>query len=183
MLQSNKNIIEKTLVVEGGYVNDPLDRGGETYKGISRKFHGNWEGWEIIDDYRMSGSIAQLDKDEDLQEMVFEFYEQNYMRPFLEIPEDEIREELFDTAVNMGLGTATRFLQRALNLVNRNGKNFDDLVVDGNIGKMTMSAYSKVNKKILLKVLNGLQFCRYKDIVENDPTQEKFFNGWMLRVN
>lgn len=33
---------QKTLTHEGGYVNDPEDSGGETYKGISRNNHKNW---------------------------------------------------------------------------------------------------------------------------------------------
>ena len=34
---------------EGGYVNDPDDPGGETYKGVARKIHSKWEGWQNID--------------------------------------------------------------------------------------------------------------------------------------
>ena len=34
---------------EGGYVFDPDDSGGETYKGVARKFHSKWEGWSKID--------------------------------------------------------------------------------------------------------------------------------------
>ena len=44
-----EDIFNKTMGIEGGYVDDPDDRGGETYKGISRKNHPAWEGWEIID--------------------------------------------------------------------------------------------------------------------------------------
>jgi lysozyme family protein len=32
--------------------------------------------------------------------------------------------ELLDTGVNMGTGTATGFLQRALNALNRNGRDY-----------------------------------------------------------
>ena len=40
---------KKLEVAEGGYVNDPDDKGGETYKGISRKANPNWAGWISID--------------------------------------------------------------------------------------------------------------------------------------
>jgi len=50
------------------------------------------------------------------------------------------------------------------------------------IGNKTISAYNSVDKQILLKVLNGLQFKRYVEIVERDKSQEVFFNGWMKRV-
>ena len=40
--------LQKTLAHEGEYVNDPVDSGKETYRGISRANHGNWKGWSII---------------------------------------------------------------------------------------------------------------------------------------
>ena len=82
----------------------------------------------------------------------------------------------------MGVYKAQTILQEALNLMNRNGKNFKDLVVDGAIGNKTIKAYNKVDKDILLKVLNGLQFMNYVRICKKDKTQERFFNGWMKRV-
>ncbi len=38
-----------TSAHEGGYVNDAIDRGGETYRGISRVYHSSWKGWSNID--------------------------------------------------------------------------------------------------------------------------------------
>ena len=177
-------IIEETIAIEGGYVNDPTDRGGETYKGISRKFHSGWEGWAIIDGFKQQGEGFEvlLNADPGLHAQVVAFYEKNYMRPFEQISNRRIKAELFDTAVNMGVGTAKKMLQEALNLMNRNERNFEDLAVDGQIGPKTIAAYKKVRKPVLFKVLNGLQFCRYKEIVEKDPRQERFFNGWMKRV-
>ena len=40
-----KEIIEKTLKNEGGYVNHASDKGGETDKGIARKVWSQWTGW------------------------------------------------------------------------------------------------------------------------------------------
>ncbi len=44
-----KTAIEATLKAEGGYVNDPDDPGGETYKGIARNRNSKWSGWTHID--------------------------------------------------------------------------------------------------------------------------------------
>jgi len=41
--------LQMVLQNEGGYVNDPNDPGGETYKGIARKMNSNWIGWQLID--------------------------------------------------------------------------------------------------------------------------------------
>jgi lysozyme family protein len=45
-------IYEIVMKYEGGYVNHPNDLGGETYKGIARNAHPNWEGWKFIDQKR-----------------------------------------------------------------------------------------------------------------------------------
>src|ERR687890_459 len=51
--------------------------------------------------------------------------------------------ELFDTGVNMGPAVAIIFLQRALTALNRNGKDYPDLVPDGRIGAQTLSALDR----------------------------------------
>ena len=178
------DIIKHTIELEGGYVNDKADKGGETYKGISRVHWPEWGGWSIIDEYKQIGGEFHklIDGNPEVQRMVYQFYYQNFMRPFDQIKHYAISEELFDTAVNMGVGTAAKFLQQALNLMNRNGDIYKDLKVDGDIGPATIAAYKKADTDVLLKVLNGLQFERYHSIVERDPKQERFFNGWMKRV-
>ena len=44
---------------EGGWVNDPNDIGGETYRGISRKFNPKWNGWSVIDEMKKKGLIKK----------------------------------------------------------------------------------------------------------------------------
>ena len=48
-MASFKEAWEETSAVEGGYVDDDDDRGGETYRGVARNFHPNWPGWDRID--------------------------------------------------------------------------------------------------------------------------------------
>lgn len=157
---------DELIGIEGGYVNDPTDRGGETKYGISKRSYPN----------------------EDIRGLTLQRAKEIYYKDFWQktgadrVYDDKISNELFDTGVNMGVGTATRFFQQALNLMNRNQRDFPDLVVDGILGVKTFRGYDKVDKSILLKVLNGLQFCRYKEICERDPSQEKYFNGWMKRI-
>lgn len=43
---------KKVIIVEGGYVDDPDDIGGETYLGISRRYNPNSKMWNIIDDIK-----------------------------------------------------------------------------------------------------------------------------------
>jgi choloylglycine hydrolase len=73
-----------------------------------------------------------------------------YINALPETDDERIAVELFDTAVNMGVGISARFLQEALNLMNRNQQDWNDLVVDGLCGKNTLIAYKKARKDILL---------------------------------
>jgi lysozyme family protein len=151
---------------EGGYVNDPLDFGGETKFGISKRAYPH----VIIKDLTLHEAklIYKADYWDILKLDGFKHFEVKY--------------ELFEIAVNMGTKTAVHILQRGLNLLNRNGKTFNDLAVDGIVGMKTLMAVRKVKKERLLKVINGLQFERYMRIVESNPEQERFFNGWINRV-
>lgn len=159
---------KEVLKFEDGYVNHMNDRGGETKYGISKK------SYPMLDIKALTVADAK-----DI------YYKDFWNSKFLElslIDDEKIAIELFDTAVNMGQKTASKFLQEALNLMNRNQQDWNDLVIDGLCGKNTLMAYKKARKDVLLKVLNGLQFCRYKAIVEKDATQENNFNGWMKRI-
>ena len=158
--------VKEVLKIEGGYVNNPNDRGGETKYGISKRAYPNVD-------------IKNLTLDK-AKKIYYNDYWFNIKLDYID--NYNIQLELFDTAVNMGQYKAQTILQESLNLLNRNERNFKDLAVDGVIGKNTILAYNKVDKKVLYKVLNGLQFMNYVHIVERDKTQEVFFNGWMLRV-
>lgn len=185
-----KTAFNLTMGHEGGYVFDPLDRGGETYRGIARQFHPNWEGWGIIDGLKsLDGKIEELVAERHglLSSHVEGFYKKQFWdRLRLDaLGHQKIAEELFDTAVNMGVSVAGRFLQRSVNLTNRNAKDAPDLVVDGRIGAKSLAAFdqSEKNWPNILKTLNILQGARYIDIVERNPSQERFFNGWLNRVS
>jgi len=176
------------IVYEGGYSNDKDDKGGETYKGISRVYNPDWGGWFIIDELKkMSASGYQfshlLENNQELQRLVQNFYKKEYWDKFRgdDLP-PIISEELFEQSVNLGnWKTAGKQLQKALNLLNRNGKLFDDLKVDGIIGTKTLQAVNKVNDRRLLKVLNGLQFMHYYNIDIKHHEYEKFV-GWFDRI-
>jgi len=156
-----------TIGHEGGYIDDPKDKGGETKFGISKR------------------SYPQIDiKSLSLIEAKSIYYNDfwNTKKCNLDFLPNLIAVELFDTGVNMGSVTALKMLQESLNLLNRVETRFNDLVVDGWIGSSTLGAVGKVKVKELLRVLNGLQFNRYLEIVKNDPSQERFFAGWIKRT-
>lgn len=179
-----------TSAHEGGYANDSLDRGGETYRGISRVHHPAWPGWKRVDAQRAkAGFPKSLDRDEALQAGVRAFYKAAYWDPVLgdQLPDQAVANELYDTAVNMGVRRAVRFLQVALNLLNRNRQDYDDLIVDGWLGDKSFAALQVLLKKdrssaALVKLMNIQQGAHYAEIMVGDPSQERFARGWLQRV-
>lgn len=171
-----------TMAREGGYVNHPLDRGGETFCGISRKHHPDWPGWALLDEYP-EGLRDNLKTSPDLLRLVSDFYLAKFWAPLrlTEIDSQVIANELFDSAVNCGTTTAARWLQQAINLLSQ-----PDIKVDGRVGSQTVGAANllidTVGEGPLLKTLNGLQFEHYHTLAYVDPSQEVFFKGWLTRV-
>lgn len=167
------NVFDRLLAREGGYVHHPADRGGPTNFGITQ---------QVARAYGYWGDMRELPREKALA-----IYRERYwIAPgFNRVPHPAIAEELLDTGVNMGPMVATRFLQRALNVLNRGGSAYPDLEVDGVLGRMTLYALDQFllrrpeGAPVLLKLLNALQAVRYVEIAEARPTQEEFLYGWI----
>jgi len=175
-----------TIGIEGGYANDPVDRGGETFMGISRKHHPDWPGWNIVDShFAAGGSIEALEENEFLAGQVKNFYRVKYWNAIhlndIAGFSWRVAVELFDSGINCGPARAAKWLQMAANLVGRS----NPLVVDGVIGPKTLAFVATVAADFeggLVKTLNGLQFEHYHAILKSDFSQKRFFRGWMRRV-
>jgi len=115
--------IEALIGREGGFSNHPADKGGLTMYGITE---------QVARAFDYHGQMSALPK-----ETAATIYKQRYWESprFDKVNEcsASIAEELLDTGVNMGVGTASKFLQRALNTLNAEGKHYPDIVVDGAI--------------------------------------------------
>lgn len=169
--------IDALIKREGGYVDHPKDRGGPTMYGITE---------QVARAFGYSGPMQSLPR-----ALAVQIYMERYWTdPKFHMVNDHspvIAEELLDTGVNMGPMVASRFLQRALNVLNREGRLYPDIIVDGVIGRMTLAAlqaYLKARGKdghvVLFRALNAQQGVRYIEIAENRPSQEEFVHGWFL---
>ena len=178
--------------IEGGYVNDPDDKGGETYRGIARKKHPNWRGWYRVDEEKRKVSDPKalttiLDADKELQKLVKKFYYEEF---WCKINGDlfgdqRIVNEVYDNAVNMGPEKSAEILQRTINVLNRNQKLYLDVKVDREIGARTILALEACIKhngaKRVVNVINGYQIKHYLELMEKNPINEKYL-GWFDRV-
>lgn len=138
-----------------GYVNDPIDAGGETKFGVARNANPsvdiarlNWEGAKSIyyDKYWIAGKCDKLPADVAIMH--------------------------FDACINHGVGRASKFLQESVGAVQ-----------DGVIGPKTLAAIEQANSAQLLTKYAASRRDFYNAIVKNKPAQVKFLNGWMRRVN
>lgn len=168
-------IIEGIIAVEGGYSDHPSDRGGKTMYGITEA---------VARKHGFTGPMHELPKS-----LAFKIYEQTYYRgPNFHLIHElspAIAEEVTDTGVNMGVGTAAKFLQRALNAFNRQQRDYSDIVVDGAVGQRTITALraflgrrGKEGEAVMLTALNSLQGARYVELVERREQNEDFIYGW-----
>ena len=192
--------IGKTLVHEGLYSNDPEDPGGETWRGIARKFHGDWEGWGAIDAVKARGVRPEvLKNDAALQGLVLAFYRRQFGHPlYEEIQNQEVLDEVFDFGFNVGKPNAVKALQEALRSLVAG-----PIVIDGKFGAQTVSAVNGLDPHRLLDEFRARQSVYYVDAMFRRFLRElktlgveipedklrvalkyanKFALGWMRRV-
>jgi lysozyme family protein len=169
-------LIDEVIGREGGYSNHPADRGGATRWGVTEavaRAHG----------YR--GDMRGFPR-----EAAVEIYRRLYwINPGFDqvaTRAPKVAAELFDTGVNMGPSTATGFLKRTLNALNRGEVDYDDIGSAPIIDSATLAALDAFMAKrggageaILLKALEALQGERYLRLAETRPANEAFLYGWL----
>jgi lysozyme family protein len=171
-----ETLLDELLRREGGFVDDPADRGGATNFGITEA---------VARAAGFAGSMRDLPRVTALA-----IYRDRYWSApgfdAVAALNPRVAAELFDTGVNMGVGTATAFLQRSLNALNRQGRDWPDIEVDHRIGSQTLSALRGLlrvrdhdGEAVLLKALRALKGARYIAIAEARPANERFLFGWL----
>ena len=168
-------LIDDLLPREGGYTNDPNDKGGETIWGIT------------------VGAARAYGYQDAMKDMPIEtarsIYEERYWtQPRLDAMDSvdsPVACKCFDIGVNMGTSTAVKYVQRALNVLNDGGRSWPDLSVDGGFGKISQYAMATFiaqrgdeGRKVLLNMVRSMQTMRYIELAENDASQERFEFGW-----
>lgn len=185
---TKESIIETWCGIEGKYVNNPKDRGGETNFGITAATAAENKD-DLVKQFGWNGRMQDL-----THEMAFWIYEQkwwNRMRcddllaihPF-------IADRVFDLAINGGRGLGVKTFQRILNACNRQGKDYADITVDGGLGNASIGALKAYVAKRGQEGIDNFVFYQlsiqgehYISLAEKDPSQEEFVNGWGSRVS
>ncbi len=159
-----EKIYSKTLKFEGGFQDDPKDKG-------------NWTGGQVGlgilkgTKYGISAaSYPNLDIKNITVEQAIEIYRRDFWQAMhlAGIDSNRIAWKTFDIAINCGPETAAKILQRSVGVE-----------PDGIIGNITLSAVNLSDQNQVLHNLVHWQQHHYLSI--RNPMNDKFFKGWMLR--
>lgn len=155
-------IIAAIFAVEGGYVNDPKDPGGETNHGITLST-ARAAGY--------TGTIRELD-----QNTATNIYVTNYINKpgygDIITLSPAVGQKLVDSGVNVGPGRSSRWFQAGLNSLSRGGTDFPQINVDGKVGPGTANTYASLQKKrgkvlaceLTIKLLDAQQATYYMSL-------------------
>lgn len=153
------------LGFEGGFVNNKLDAGHETNKGVTLST------FRMV--YGKDKTASDLRKITDEQWMhIFKKLYWDACRAD-EIMSQSVANMLVDFAYNSGSGNAIRKIQGIVGVK-----------VDGILGKNTLSAINgfKQGQWVLFDKLKVARISFLNAIVKNKPSQEAFLKGWLRRI-
>lgn len=167
----------KTGRAEGGFVDNPKDSGGATNHGITE---------QVARAHGYLGDMRDLPKDRALEIAKEQYW--NIMRldevAALSVP---VAEEMFDSGFLCGQARVVTWLQRLLNVANRQTFDYPDVTADGLMGKLSIAAMRAYLKKrgsngeiVLFNSLNGLQSAYLTELAERRVKDEEFWFGWQL---
>lgn len=180
-------LIPKILRWEGGFVNDPTDKGGATNLGITLK---NWkiEGYDKDGDGDIDVDDIKILTIDDFKPFFKRLYWDNYWKAD-NIKNQSIANILVDWCYNSG-SHGVRIPQQLLGTI-----------VDGKVGAKTLETLNNANQQEFFNKVWNARKQFYLNIVEKSVneykaknptwkekdllkfTQKKFLQGWLNRLN
>ena len=140
----------KLIGHEGGYVHDQRDPGGETKFGISKR------SYPALD-------IADLNVDDAKAIYKRDFW----VRAQCDRLHPDLAFQVFDGAVNSGIGNSIRWLQEAAGVA-----------VDGVVGPLTLRKVGDMDVPIIIARYNGVRL----KFMASLSTFDVFGRGWARRI-
>ena len=166
--------LQKTLAHEGEYVNDPVDPGKETYRGISRANHSDWKGWSIINQYKIKPNFSfSLANNVDLEKQVELFYLYEFWLPLKadQIQDQTTADSIFDFAVNAGVSKSIQLTQSII-----------DTKADGIVGEKTLQKLNSLDFDYFQSAFTVSKISHYIAIIKKRPANKKYLYGWIIRA-
>lgn len=146
---------------EGGFVDDPLDRGGATNKGITIGTFRNF--------YGKDATVEQLKHITD--EQWLHIFKSGYWDKWKadDIENQSIADIVVDWAWASGTVTSIKQVQKILGVA-----------VDGIVGNDTLTAINIAGQRSLFVKIHNKRIEFVENIVKRDPSQARFLKGWKI---
>ena len=148
---------------EGGFVNDPLDKGGATNKGVTIATFRQFYGANATVEQLKNISIAEWNN-------IFKSGYWNRWRA------DEIRSQSLANIL-------VDWLWLSGSPAIKNPQRLLGVVPDGAVGQKTIAALNAADARKLFDDIKAARVQYINDIIARTPTNERFRKGWMNRLN
>lgn len=149
---------------EGGFANDPIDRGGVTNKGITIATFRHYYGQEATEE-----ELKAL-----TDEQWLHIFTEGFWKPFGadDITNQSVANICVDWAWGSGTCTAIKEVQALLGVK-----------TDGIVGAKTLTAINTCNQRKLFDKIRSARLRFVDAIVRRSPSQKRFIKGWKNRIN
>lgn len=154
---------------EGGFVNDPVDKGGATNMGVTI---GTWRsvGYDKDGDGDIDVDDLHLLDKEDVIERVLRPHYWNRWRA------DEIlNQSVANILVDWVWASGTHGIKRPQRILG--------VTADGIVGPKTLAAVNSMDPMELHFRIKNDRIKFIDEICQRDPSQERFRKGWLNRIN
>lgn len=166
-------ILAAVFAMEGGYVNDPKDPGGETNHGITVA---------VARDFGYSGPMKELSQDTATNIYVTNYINKPGFGDIITLS-PAVGQKVVDAGVNTGTSRSSRWFQQSMNSLSRGGVDFPQINVDGKIGAGTIQAFAALRRirgnvracELTLKLMDAQQSTHYMSLTKTP----EYLPGWV----
>lgn len=148
---------------EGGWSDRKDDKGGATMMGVTLSTFRSWYGKD-----KTKYDLRNITYDQWKQIMKSGYWDKVKAD---QIANQSVAEIIADWAINSGVKTASKKVQRILGVA-----------ADGIIGKVSLSAINSASQEALHRSIKLAREDHFRAIVKSDPGQRVNLNGWMNRL-
>ena len=174
-----ERIFDKFILAdEGGYCNNPSDKGGETCWGITIA---------TARENGYMGDMRSMNRAEAMTIYLNKYWSQPLFNRIALGGMPKLAYVLADYGVNSGTEKAAMALQDALNFFNKQGTRWPDLDIDGKLGIKSLDALdharaigTDIEDLIILHII-AKRLSMMDNFADKDQRQEDFAVGWARR--
>lgn len=190
IMEYRDKLIKSETGVEGGYVNDPSDLGGETNHGVTvavAESHAE----QLTEKFGWDGTMKNLTTEMAHYVYVKRFWDRLYLNEIAGYSL-ALAATMFRWGIKSGTTKPAGSIQETLNCLNNKHTYWEEIKVDGWIGPKTLKVLDAFIEKrglnnaiaFLIAQTNADQLAWMKDITiaRANEENEKYYYGWGTRI-